>query len=1295
MNKKRTLTIAAISILTVVISVFVYRHWFEPTKILVVNPLPAQAAEIKLNNDSRNIDVECIGMEEAHNFSDYDAVLMYGRGLFLDSIQVMQLEKAAEKGVKIYTNTLQNFSFVINHNLDSLQIETLHRYFRNPCKSNYINLLKYVRSIATPRKAGSKEYEPPVELPTNMYYHLEAGNYFEKASELTEYLKSKHIFNEEGKNVALISGLTFPVEGNRAHIDTLITRLMREGYNVYPLTAKGGKRAGMIREINPDAIVYLPMGRLGNDTLINWCYEHEIPLFMPFPLIQTRDKWLDTNNPISAGTLNARIVVPEIDGAMTPLCISTQDPNEEGFMMYNPIEERMDALMQQITRFMRLKEISNADKRIAIGYFKSPGKDALVASGMEVIPSLYNFLLRLKQEGYYLKGLPPTLEEFKKDIMKRGAVMGDYAPGAQKEFMENCDPVWIDKDTYTKWAKSTLLPEKYKEVEERYGKAPGNLLTRGDSIAVAAIQYGNVLLFPQPRPAIGDDDFKLVHGAEVAPPHSYLAAYLYMQKGFDADALIHFGTHGNLEFTPGKNAGLSQGDWAEVLIGNRPHFYFYTTGNVGEAIIAKRRSHAVLVTHLTPPFVESGMRQKYSSLLNEIHSAIANPERNNINLKKEIIKLGIHSDLKLDSTLSKGYTTEELAAVDAFLEEIADEKITGAYYTMGIPYTDKDMLATLKAISADKIAYTHAKKDYAAGKIKENQLHDATFIHHHYSDEATGIVEKAFSMKTAGSEEEKEVENYRTLISASAGAEIDAMVGALSGKPVRPAPGGDPVLNPNVLPMGRNMYSINAEATPGEKAWNDGVALADKTIENYREQHGEYPRKVTYTFWAGEFISTQGATLAQAFRMLGVEPVRDEQGRVMDLRLTPSNELGRPRINVMIQVSGQLRDIAGSRLKMLTDAVKLASGAKDDIYPNYVAEGTLLQEKNLVENGISPKEARNLSTARVFGPVNNGYGSGMMDYTENSGAWEDKNELADGFINNMCAIYGDSVNWGMANPEAFKAAVRGTDVVVQPRQSNTWGPISLDHVYEYTGGLSLVATAINGKEPDAVMADYRNPYLPKMQDTKQAIAIEMRSTILNPTYIKERMKGEASTARMFGEIFRNIFGWNVMRPSALNENTYNELYDIYIKDVYGLGIEEYFERVNPVALQEMTATMLEAVRKGLWNASETRIEDIAELHARVTERNGAPCTEFVCGNEKLQTFIKSKLKPELAKTYTDKINSAITGDAAGKVMKKETKSPSLSETKINTPIVVSIAAVVSMILIAVFIMRRRGRNESI
>jgi cobaltochelatase CobN len=242
---------------------------------------------------------------------------------------------------------------------------------------------------------------------------------------------------------------------------------------------------------------------------------------------------------------------------------------------------------------------------------------------------------------------------------------------------------------------------------------------------------------------------------------------------------------------------------------------------------------------------------------------------------------------------------------------------------------------------------------------------------------------------------------------------------------------------------------------------------------------------------------------------------------------------------------------------------------------------------------------------RVFGPVNNGYSTGMMDYIERSGKWESTDELVDGYLNNMCAAYGDTANWGVCQKDLFASALQETDVVVQPRQSNTWGPLSLDHVYEFTGGLSLTVKKLTGKEPDALMADYRNPRRRRMQGLKEAIDIEARTTILNPNFIRERMKGDEGTAQMFGEVFRNIFGWNVTRPSALDPKLYDDLYRLYVEDAEGLGVRQFLEQKNPAAYQSMTETMLESARKGYWKPSDVQLAQMKQLNTRLTAQTAS------------------------------------------------------------------------------------------
>ena len=1254
-----------------------YTIALRPTRILVVNALKSQAANIVLSNDTKHIRVTCLETEELEKIDGYDAVILYSRNLVLDEQQQKEIERAAEKGIPVFSKPVRHSDVRINRNLTAEQVQELNLYFTNECQKNFRNGLRYLRTLATPHKWFQTDYESPVKLLTDMFYHREYGQYFQSADDLTAYLKKKNLYREGGKNIALISGITFPMEGNREHVDTLISMLTERGMNVYPLTSTGPARQRMLEQLQPDAIVYMAMGRLGNDSLINWLQEKNIALFTPFPMTASHQEWMDQGTPLSNGSKNARIVIPEIDGGMAAYGIATQNQNREGYYINTAEMERCETVVDHICRYMALRTKPNREKKVAIAYFKRPGKDALLASGMEVIPSLYNFLKRLRQEGYRVDGLPQDLQTFSTQIKTEGIVLGSYAKGAQQEYLSKGHPLWLTRQQYEDWAHQLIAPEKYKEVTDRYGDAPGSLLTRGDSLAVACIRYGNILLFPQPRPALGDDDFRLVHGVDVAPPHSYLAPYLYMQQGFKADALIHFGTHGNLEYTPGREVAMRHTDWSDVLIGSTPHFYYYTTGNVGESIIAKRRTHAVLLTYLTAPFAASGMRQQYASLLSDIHKAldVPNPALA-LKIKKEITAKGLNRELGLDSDLSVPYTEEDLQRLDAHLEELVNEKVQGAYYTLGTPYSENDILQTVLAMSADPLAFEMAKKDLQAGKITQKQTEDYAFVAHHYLPEAQREITRTISQNP-----------YRELLLESTRAEMDQMVRALNGGTVAPAPGGDPVINPNVLPTGRNMYSINPEATPDEQAWEDGKRLAEQTLQDYLQQHGSYPRKVTYTFWAGEFINTQGATIAQALWMLGVEPVRDSQGRIRDVRVVPARELGRPRIDVTVQVSGQLRDIASSRLEMITEAIRLVSEEKGD--SNYVYENTLQQEKDLVDKGLSPKRARELSTMRVFGPVNNGYSTGMMNYIERSGTWDDTRELVEGYLNNMGAAYGDTLNWGAYEKDLFAAALQGTDVVVQPRQSNTWGPISLDHVYEFTGGLSMTVKQLTGKEPEAYMADYRNRSNRRMQDLRQAVAVETRTTILNPEYVRQRMKGDEGTAQEFGEVFRNIFGWSATRSSAVDKEIYNDLYRMYITDDNELGVKNFFQKINPAAFQAMTAVMLESARKGYWKPTAEQLQTTASLHAEITREAGAACTDFVCNNPKLQEYVSNQLSEADRQKYTQQMREVKEGNSSQQQMvlkQDEQGSPA------STSDTIVLLAVVGVILLLVFFFIKK-RNK--
>lgn len=1438
---KKKLTIILIILLVLAVGHWAWQTYAGETRIAFVNFQTITLGAISKANENGFIKISEVSTDELDKLSGFDMIFLNGMGLRIVEEQRANIEKAAASGIPIYTSMATNPANNIC-NLDSIQETRIQEYLTNGGRKNYRSLLSYVRKEIDRKKISAPEPEEAVKRASDILYHSSPTNPddvldFTSVEDYENFLKKNNIRKEGGKKIV--------VTGQMADPTNLIAALEKNNINVYPISSFR-RLLEFVEQIGPDAVINLPHGRMG-DKMVEYLQRKNILLFAPITINSLVENW--ENNPMgmSGGFLSQSVVTPEIDGAIRSFALFAQYKDEEGLHHSFAIPERLDKFIETLKAYLELKEKPNSQKRVAIYYFKGPGQNAMTAGGMEVAPSLYNLLKRLKQEGLRVDNLPANHKELEAMIMTQGAVFGNYAEGAFDDFMQNGKPELVTKEQYESWVQQTLRPEKYAEVVQANGEFPGAYMATPDGkIGVARLQFGNVVLLPQNAAGAGSNSFQVVHGTNSAPPHTYIASYLWMQHGFKADALIHFGTHGSLEYTPRKQVALSSLDWPDRLVGSVPHFYIYTISNVGEGIIAKRRGYGGLQSYLTPPFLESSVRGIYRDLMEKIKIYNRAPgDKVSLEVKSIAVKMGFHRDLGLDSVLTVPYTQDEILKLENFAEELAAEKITGQLYTMGVPYETERITSSVYAMATDPIAYSLLALDKQRGRANEQVSKNKALFNQHYltpaktlvgkllrnpeqiNDELicrtagitaeelekarrieesrnaptgmmammnamvssgqkmpkntghadgkskmpefmvnmmkkmaegkdTNEIRKMFEAKSGGKEmpeamrkmleqmdvkkedEEKKapismaemmkertkraskpeyskeeihfalavtevekticnIHNYRNNLLNSPEQELASMINALNGGYTPPSPGGDPIVNPNSLPTGRNLYSINAEATPSEAAWEKGVQLAKNTIEMYQERHnGKFPRKVSYTLWSGEFIETNGATIAQILYMLGVEPIRDSFGRVSDLQLIPSEELGRPRIDVVVQTSGQLRDLAASRLFLINRAVEMATAARDDKYDNLVATSVVESERVLTEKGLSPKDAREMSTFRVFGGANGNYGSGIQGMVEAGDHWENESEIAEVYLNNMGAYYGNEKNWEVFRQFAFEAALTRTDVVIQPRQSNTWGALSLDHVYEFMGGMNLAVRNVTGKDPDAYLSDYRNRNNVRMQELKEAIGVESRTTIFNPSYIKEKMKGEATTASSIAETIRNTYGWNVMKPSVIDNELWDEIYNVYVKDKFNLGVQEFFEQQSPAALEEITAVMLETIRKGMWKATEQQIADITKLHTDLIKEYRPSCSGFVCDNAKLRDFIASQSDASTAAEYKKSINqireSATDVKDKGVVMKKDELSGSVNEQK-NTLNNIAVVATVVVLLLALLIFIRRKRKK--
>ena len=1456
MKKERIILYGSL-IAGILLLLAVWNSWFSVTKIGFVNYQAINLGEISKANNNPFIRLAEINTDRLDELGSCDMVFINAMGIRITEEQRALIQEAADGGLPVLSTAVTNPANDIC-SLDSATAAPLRQYLASGGRRNYRSMLEYVRKTVDGKLISVNEPEPVQEATHEMLYHIDPRQPEEEAlgfntiAEYDRFLKDNGLWKEDAPRIVLTGQMGEPTD--------LIRRLEETGNVVYPVRRmKSFITRHQIDSVRPSAVINMAHGRMG-DYITDYLTQQNIPLFAPLNVNTLVEDWENDPMGMNGGFLSQSVVTPEIDGAIRPFALFGHYADKEGLQHAFAIPERLETFVQTVNNYISLQRKPNAEKRIAIVYYKGPGQNALTASGLEVVPSLYNLLVRMKQEGYRVEGLPANSKALGRLIQQQGTVFSTYAEGASDQFMREGHPELISKEDYESWIKQSIRPEQYAEVTAANGEFPGSYMATPDGrLGIARLQFGNVVLLPQPAAGTGSNSFQIVHGTDAAPPHSYIAPYLWTQYGFRADALIHFGTHGSLEFTPRKQVALSSKDWPDRLIGALPHFYIYTIGNVGEGVIAKRRSYAGLQSYLTPPFMESNVRgiyrelseaiKNYNNLSEETNPQPAALDKASLKVKALTVKLGIHRDLELDSLPDKPYTGDEVARIENFAEELANEKITGQLYTLGIPYEKARIESSVYAMSVEPIAYsllaldklnrkadpqtekhrtrftqryltparnlvtqllarpsmatdelicrtagitkeelaeareTEASRSnpdglmsmmmaaaeemqdqpsmnnsakgnlpHPSGNISETmrkKMHetakgmnpdkalamakkmgaDSTALHkmeeaikHPTSstkapEGGMAAIMKQMMHKKEYTKEQiaramaicevertiKNVNNYRIALLESPQKEMASLMNALKGGYTQPSPGGDPIANPNALPTGRNLYAINAEATPSEAAWEKGIRLANNTIEMYKQRHHDsIPRKVSYTLWSSEFIETEGATVAQILYMLGVEPIRDAFGRVNDIRLIPSKELGRPRIDVVVQTSGQLRDLAASRLFLINRAVEMAASAKDDLYENQVAAGIVETERTLIEKGLTPKDAREMSAYRVFGGVNGGYGTGIQGMVEAGDRWDNEQQIADTYMHNMGAYYGSEKNWEAFRQYAFEAALTRTDAVVQPRQSNTWGALSLDHVYEFMGGMNLAVRNVTGKDPDAYLSDYRNRNNVRMQEVKEAIGVESRTTILNPVYIKEKMKGDAGAASSITEIVQNTYGWNVMKPKAIDQQLWNDIYDVYVKDKYNLGTQGYFEEKNPAALENMTAVMLETARKGYWKATPEQLKAVAGLHTDLIAKYGTSGGGFADNNAKLQDFIAENVSAPQAAGYKQRINEMKEAALAdgnvqkGMTLKKNTidtvGQPEEETNKLSGTLVVSVVLAAFIILLMI-LKKKRSQNR--
>ena len=882
-----------------------------------------------------------------------------------------------------------------------------------------------------------------------------------------------------------------------------------------------------------------------------------------------------------------QVAVPELGGLIAPTVVGSQeraiDPTTGlTVVVRKPIGSRIEMVVDRALAYSRLRETPNRDRRVALLYYNyPPGKANVGASYLNVSDSIANILERLRAEGYDVGDAPVSGEALLEAMTTEALNVAGYAPGELEAMVARGQAVRVSQAEYAQWLAGLAPALRDKVIADWGPPEAATMMTLDDgTIVVPALRYGNVVLMPQPARGWGEDLTQLYHASDLAPPHQYVAAYRWLREGFDADAVVHLGTHGTLEWLDGKDIGLSGEDAPDALIADLPNIYLYNVDVVGEGLVARRRSAATLIDHMVPPFRKGGLYAELAELSERISDYDQNLHKNeqlveavSDQIRALVTELGIAKDLSLDLSAPGSLDDATVHAVQDHLFTLRDQNIPWGLHAFGRTPEPEMRASTVDAIvSVDRSLLPN----------------DAAVL----------------------------AEDMELRIVASGPQELTRLVAALSGMYIPGGNGGEPIRNPDAYPTGKNFYGIDPEKIPKPASWELGVGLADQMLADHLAQHGRYPEKVSFVIWGDETMRHEGVLESQIFHLLGTRPVWDPRGDVVDVEVVPSAQLGRPRIDIVIASAAE--GMFNNVTRLMDEAVQRVKAI--DEANNLVRQHYLATKAILIDRGYPEAEADRRAGVRIFDEAPGQFNLNTAGIAAASGSWETDAGMADDYLRKMGHAYGNGF-WGEAMEDVFRLALEGTEKIVHSSSTMLYGALDNDDMFMYMGGLAAAIRNIDGTEAELVITNTRDPGRPDMTSIDEFLGTEFRSRYVNPTWIAGMQAEGYAGAGAMREFVEYLWGWDATVSATVDDAMWQETFGVYVEDRHDLGMAQFFEESSPFAYQDMTARMVETIRKGYWNAdaaTETRL--IEELAASV-EAHGVSCSDLTCGNPLLAEYV--------------------------------------------------------------------------
>ncbi|MDW5550044.1 cobaltochelatase subunit CobN [Methanosarcina sp.] len=991
----------------------------------------------------------------------------------------------------------------------------------------------------------------------------------------------------------------------------------------------------------------------------------------------------DGNRGIPSEEVVYKTLLPSIDGIFEYIVVGIDNyDSETGESNYEPLPSQIDWMANRSINWANLKFKDNGDKKVAVIYYNYPsGKDNIVANYLNSTQSMFELLNAMNKSGYEVSGVPENSSKLMEMLQAQGINVGSWAPGILNGMVENRTE-WglqlIPMDTYKEWFESEIPENLRSNVTSEWGEPWSEDLPQNKSvmiyenetgkyIVIPTVRFGNVWLMPQPARGTGQNNDTLYHSNVVPPTHQYIAFYLWLHHEFKPDALINMGTHGTHEWLPGSTYGMNRtSDWSPLLLQDTPNIYPYIVANVGEGITAEYRGNALIIDHLTPTLERGGLYGDLQNLSTNVEGyydpGISSQTKTGYQkaIINEIIALNLSVDLGIDNvTTLQNYNETEFGnfvknSLHEYLEDIGNENIPyGMHILSHVPTTNKtdpesdELTGMVRAMLGGNFeenvtAAFYPESAYPLGiplnDTKVTKLVWEVVTNNTSTSKAqTAVYGKTNSTVTLDLEQGLDYKD-RLL---NCDVEIDRILSALSGGFIPPGSGLDPIMNPDAVPTGCNYYSINSKLYPSEATWEVGKSLAIQLLEDYYKEHGEYPKKVSFSRFGVEFIADHGTLEAEVLYLLGVKPVWDENGYVTGVEAIPEEELlpnydtsktGRPRIDVVYSTAG-MRDAFPDKIKMIDSAVKLASSLPGVNYPNYVNQSSLTLYDSLLAAGYDNETATKLSTMRCFAVMDGTYDIGVSDAISASGTWENEEAIANVYLNKMGYAYGEDF-WGIQCRELLEGNLKSVEASVHSSSSNLYDSLDNDDLFQYFGGMNLATRYLSGKTPEMYISDTSDLDRAQMVGMQEYLSKDLRARYFNDKWIEGMKNSGYSGGSMMSDFVNNLFGWEVSDPELVDDTVWQDVYETYVNDP---SMKEWFKKNNPNAYQSVTARMLEAVRHDYWKPSEDVVENLAKEYEESVAENGVSCCHHTCGNPLLNEFVSGTVS---VPGYAEQIETA-------------------------------------------------------